>query len=98
MERERGRTLSGFPTCQLFEAHGSKFKPHPVGYLGQTAVKSVAHGVFFFSVGKNPFNGFLVPGIEFLVLRGVPGIVSQFLIVLLDVPQDGLYAVFGFGT
>ncbi len=27
------------PSCQLFEVHGSKLKPHPIGNLGQATVR-----------------------------------------------------------
>ena len=54
--------------------------------------------MLFFGVGKDPFNGFLSPGVKILVFRSVSGIISQLLIVLPDVPQDGLYAVFGAGA
>ena len=63
-----GRALSGFPTRQLFEVHGSKFKPHPVGYPGQTTVKRVARSfwIWYINAGlgtERRFSGRLrIPG------------------------------------
>ena len=54
--------------------------------------------MLFFGVGKDPLNGFLALRVKLLVFRSIPGIVGQFFIVLPDVAQDGLYAVFGAGT
>jgi len=51
--------------------------------------------MLFFGVGKDPLNGFLALSVKVPVLRGVSGVVGQFLIVLPDVPQDGFYAAFG---
>ena len=87
-----------FPSSQLFEVHGSKFKPHPFGDLGQTSIKRIAHTMLFFGIGKDPLNGFFAFCVKLLIFRGVSGVVSQLLIVLPDVPQDGLYAVFGAGA
>ena len=87
-----------FPSGQLFEVHGSKFKSHPVGDLGQTTVTGITHGVLFFRICKNPFNGFFAFGVKVLVFRGVSGVISQFLIVLPDMALDSLYAVFRAGT
>ena len=50
--------------------------------------------MLFFRIGKNPFNGFFTFGVKVLVFRGIPGIVGQLLIVLPDMAQDRLYAVF----
>ena len=86
------------PSCQLFEVHGSKLKPHPIGNLGQATVICVTHSMLFFRIGKNPFNGFFTFGVKVLVFRGIPGIVGQLLIVLPDMAQDRLYAVFRAGA
>ncbi len=87
-----------FPLCQLFEVHSSKFKPHPVGDLGQTTVKGIAQGMFFLRVGRDPFNGFFAFGVKVLVFRGVSGVIGQFLIVLPDMALDSLHAAFRAGT
>ncbi len=85
----------GFPVCQLFEVHGSKFEPHPVGNLGQTSVVGITHTMLFFGVGKNPLNGFFALRVKLPVFRGLPSVVGQLFIGLPDMAQDGLYAVFG---
>ena len=59
------------PSGQLFQIHGSKFKLHPVCYLGQASVLSIAHGVFFLGVGKDSFNSLLAPLVQILILWGV---------------------------
>ena len=76
----------GFPLCQLFEVHGSKLKPHPVGNLGQTSIMRITHPMLFFGVGKNTLNGFFAPCVKIPVFRSVSGIVGQLLIVFPDVP------------
>lgn len=58
---EYSKLLFPQPTGQFFQIHGNKPKLHPVSYLGQASVLGTAHDVFFFSVGKDPFNGFLPP-------------------------------------
>ena len=50
------------PLCQLFQIHGSIFKPHPSRNPGQTSVVCVTHGVFLFCICKNPLNGLLFAG------------------------------------
>ena len=52
------------------------FQLHPVGYLGQASILCITHGVFFLGIGKNPFNGFFSPLVEFLVLWGIAGVVG----------------------
>ena len=44
--------LAGCPACQLFEIHGSKFKPYPVGGLGQTAIERIVYPAPFAAVLK----------------------------------------------
>ena len=73
------------PSCQLFEVHGSKLKPHPIGNLGQASVKRIVHSTLFFRIRKNPFNGFFTFGVKVLIFRGIPGIVGQLLIVIIEV-------------
>ena len=84
----RGKALSP-PKSQLFEIHGSEFKPHPFGDLGQTTVLGITHGVFFLGVGKDPFNRFLSFCVKITILRGVSGVVGKFLAVFPDVPGHG---------
>ena len=96
-EESRGRQTR-FPICQLFEVHGSKFKPHPFRDLGQTSIKGIAHTVFFLGIGKDALNGFLAFCVKLLIFWGISGIVGQFLIILPDVAQDGFHAVFGAGA
>ena len=35
------------PNCKLFQIHGSKFKPHPIRYLGQACVKQNIESTVF---------------------------------------------------
>ena len=62
-EVEKGVTPT--PFCQLFQVHGSIFKPHPACDPGQTSMMRVTHRVFFFCVGKDTFNRLFAHGIDF---------------------------------
>ena len=96
-KQERGMSPC-FPSGQLFEVHGSKFKPHPVGNWNQTTVVCITHGVLFFRIRKNPFNGFFAFGVKVLVFRGVSGVIGQHLVVLPDMALNSLHAVFRAGA
>ena len=45
------------PNSNLFEVHGSIFKPHPSRNPGQTSVVRITHGVLFFCISKNTLYG-----------------------------------------
>ena len=92
------RRLFCFPPGQLFEVHGSKLQPHPFGDLGQTSIKCITHTMLFLGVGKDPLNGFFAFGVKVPILGGIPGVVSQLLIIFPDMAQDGFHAVFGTGA
>ena len=54
------KTKNGvFPTplSQLFQIHGSKFKPDPSGDGGQASVVCITHGVLLLRIREDPFNG-----------------------------------------
>ena len=95
-KRERIAVL--FSTWLAFEIHSNKFKPRPIRNLGQTPIIRITHTVFFFGVGKDPLNGFLVLRVKKPVLRGVPGVIGQSCVVLPDVAQDSFQTVFGVGA
>jgi hypothetical protein len=80
--------VSPFPLGQLFEVHGSKLKPDPVGNLGQASVLCIPHGIRFFGIGKDPFDVLLAPLVQVPILRCVAGVVSQFLIILTYSKED----------
>ena len=63
------------PNCELFQVHGSKFKPHPIRYLGQACVSCVSHAMLFLGIRKDPFNGFLAH----LVVSPVPLRIAELL-------------------
>lgn len=42
------------PICQLFQIHGSIFKPGPLRNAGQASVVGITHRVFFFGIRKYP--------------------------------------------
>ena len=52
------------PFCQLFQVHGSIFKPHPACDPGQTSMMRVTHRMFFFCVGKDTFNRLFAHGVD----------------------------------
>lgn len=78
-----------FPSGQLFEVHGSKFKPHPVGNVGLTSVMGITHAMPLLGISKDPLMR-IAPGILGCTWCRQPD--------LPDVPQDSLHAVFGAGT
>ncbi len=53
---------SCFPSGQLFEVHGSKFKPHPVGNVGLTSVMGITHAMPLLGISKDPLMR-IAPGI-----------------------------------
>ena len=81
------------PVSKLFQIHSSKSKLHPVRNLSQACVSGISHTVLFFGIRKDTFNGFFSCLVHPLVDRRVPGIVSQFFVILPDMPGDGLYEV-----
>ena len=45
------------PVCQLFQVHGSQFKPDPSCDGGQASVVCITHCVFLFCIRKDTLNG-----------------------------------------
>ena len=72
------------PNSNLFEIHGSIFKPHPSRNPGQTSVVRITHGVLFFCIGKNTLYGLFSHGIEFLAPFGFSQLFDQIEIFLPD--------------
>ncbi len=73
------------PLCQLFQIHGSIFKPHPSRNPGQTSVVCVTHGVFLFRICKNPLNGLFSLGINLLAQVGLSNALHNVQVFLPDV-------------
>ena len=65
------------PNSNLFEIHGSIFKPHPSRNPGQTSVVRIPHGVLFFCISKNTLYGLFSHGIEFLATFGFSQMFDQ---------------------
>ena len=86
-KRENSEETGVIPTpiCQLFQIHGSKFKPDPSCDGGQASVVCITHRVFLFCVRKNPFNGFLSLGIDALAQVGFADGLHKIQILLPDV-------------
>ena len=97
-ENTAGVNILPAPFCKLFQIHGSKFKLHPVRNLSQACVSGIAQTVFLFGICKNTLYRFFSCFVHPLVDRCVPGIVSQFLILLPDVSCNRLNAVFILGA
>ena len=72
------------PNSNLFEIHGSIFKPHPSRNPGQTSVVRIPHGVLFFCISKNMLYGLFSHGIEFLATFGFSQMFDQIEIFLPD--------------
>ena len=59
------------PICQLFQVHGSKFKPDPSGDGGQASVICITHRVSLLRSRKDPFEGFFSLCINLLAQVGL---------------------------
>ena len=77
------------PICQLFQVHGSKFKPGPSCDGGQASVVCITHRVFLFRVCKDPFNGFFALRINLLRTFRFAYLFNQIQILLPD--MRGVY-------
>ena len=73
------------PICQLFQVHGSKFKPDPSGDGGQASVMCITHGVSLLRIRKDPFNGFFALCIYFFCTIRFSYLFDQIQILLPDV-------------
>ena len=72
------------PDRQLFEVHGSKFKPDPSCDGGQASVVCIPHRVFLLRVRKNPFNRLLALRIKLFRTLRFPYLLHQIQILLPD--------------
>ena len=72
------------PICQLFQVHGSQFKPDPSCDGGQASVVCIPHRVFLFRVRKNPFNRLLALRIKLFRTLRFPYLLHQIQILLPD--------------
>ena len=86
------------PNCELFQVHGSKFKPHPIRYLGQACVSCVSHAMLFLGIRKDPFNGFLAHLVVSLVSLRIAKLFRHIHIRLPDVLRYRLNEVLIPGT
>ena len=82
----------------FFQIHGSKFKLHPVSYLGQASESRISHSVLLLGIGENPFNGFLPGLVHPLADRRTPGILCHLHIVAPDVPGHDLREILALGA
>ena len=82
------------PDCQLFEIHGSKFKPDQSCDGGQTPVMCITHRVFLFCICKDPFNRFLALRINFFRTLCFSYLFNQIQILLPDVRRVYLLLFF----
>lgn len=87
-----------FPDGQLFQIHGSKFKLHPVCYLGQASVLRVTHPVLFLRIGKHTLNLLFSQPVQLFVHRHVPDMFCHLHIVLPDMAQHSFFALGVFGA
>lgn len=65
------------PSCKLFEIHGSKLQPAPVGSLGKAAERRITHRVFSFALEKNALIFLLALFVKSLAIRRVTRILCQ---------------------
>ena len=60
---------SFYPILSAFQIHGSESKQSLYFQICQPPVIDISHEVFFFYVGKDPFNHLLPHGIYFRAIR-----------------------------
>ena len=70
------------PHCQLFQIHGSIFKPHPVCDSGQTSMMRISHSVLLFCIGKYALYCFFSHGIYLFATFRLPKLLNQIEILL----------------
>ena len=70
------------PHCQLFQIHGSIFKPHPVCDLGQTSMMRISHCVLLFRIGKYALYCFFSHGIYLFAALRLTKLLDQIEILL----------------
>ena len=93
-KQRRILAFSRQPQCQLFQVHCSKFKLHPVCYLGQASIRCEPHCMLFFCICKDALNGFFSSSIPFLVQCCVP---VFFCLLHIVCPKMTHYCLFAFG-
>ena len=90
-----GMVISPFSFGELFKIHGSKFKPYPVGNLGEATVGCITHRVFFFGIGKDTLNRLFALLVKVGILRRIPCVVGKLLVILSYVSLYDLYTILG---
>ena len=93
-EKEMEKGVIPTPFCQLFQVHGSIFKPHPACDPGQTSMMRVTHRMFFFCIGKDTFNRLLAQGIDFFPSLCSPQLLYKVQILLPDMFGQELLSFF----
>ena len=57
MEKSEEERTKAFPKSELFKIHDCELELDPVRNCFKPPVWRITHGVFFFGIGKDPFNG-----------------------------------------
>ena len=83
---QEGMSAFPQPKCKLFEIHRSKFELDPVGNTGKSTVRGITHGVFFFCVSKDPFNGLASPSVGCFAQGREPHILCSLDVIFPDMP------------
>ena len=73
------------PNCQLFQIHGSIFKPDPSCNGSQTSVMCITHSVFFFCISKYSLNGFFSLLVDFFCFLRLSQLLNQVEVFLPNV-------------
>ena len=81
--REKG--VIPTPICQLFQIHGSIFKPDPSRDCGQASVVCISHCVLLFCIRKDTLNRFFALCINFLCTLCLSYLFYQIQILLPNV-------------
>lgn len=86
--------LIPLPNCELFQVHGSKFKPNPICNMGKTSVRCVSHTIFFFCVCKYTLYCFFSFFVKLFVLWSMANVLSKINIFAPDMLCDCLFKLF----
>ena len=80
---------------QIFEIHGSKFKPYQIRDLGEATVGGITHSVFFFRIRKDTFNRLFTLPVKIGILRSVSFVIGKLLVILPNMPLSDLHRILG---
>ena len=75
------------PFCKLFQVHRSKSKLHPVSNLSQACVSCIAQSMLLLCIRKDTLYRFFSRLVHPFIDRGMSDVLSQFFVILPDMPR-----------